>query len=151
MENNKKSLIVNCPLCEEKSLHIVGENEKMYQCISCGYMSSDNYEGTIADNQHFQKLDDKMKSWAKESDGRIWIPVILTLPTGLIYPEDIDEKLKWSVADLIELSEGEQRKYPIEGQEGKFYKTMYDVENKTTFDEFYFALAKVTGRDGTTK
>ena len=114
-------LISNCPLCGEKSLHIVGEHEKMYQCISCGYMSSDNYSGTIKDNEQFQKLDDNMKSWAKESDDRIWIPVILTLPTALIYPEDVEESLKWSVADLIELSDDEQKKYPIEGQEGKFY------------------------------
>ena len=41
-------IISNCPLCEEQSLHVIGDEGTMetQQCISCGYATSTKFIGT---------------------------------------------------------------------------------------------------------
>ena len=34
--------------------------------------------------------------------------------------------MKWAVAEMVDIPKEEQKKYPIDGVEGKFYKTKYD-------------------------
>jgi len=35
-------IIANCSLCEERSLHVIGEGEiQTQQCINCGYVTSE--------------------------------------------------------------------------------------------------------------
>ena len=81
------SIISNCPLCEEHSLHVVGEDgAQIHQCINCGYVSSPKYVGTKETNEEYKKLTDDMKKWAVEMNGRIWIPTMMTLPTAMLYP-----------------------------------------------------------------
>ena len=136
-------IISNCPLCEAHSLHLVGEKEsQMMQCISCGYVSTDKFIGTKEDNEEYNKLSDEMKGWAKESEGRIWIPSIMTLPFGMIYPFNQDDTMKWSYAKMVQIAEDDKKDYPIPGQENKFYDNMYDTENIEVVESFLVALAK---------
>ena len=42
------NIISNCVLCNEHSLHILGENElESQQCISCGYVSTEKFKLSI--------------------------------------------------------------------------------------------------------
>tara|TARA_R100000008_G_C3570187_1_gene161598 strand:- start:101 stop:541 length:441 start_codon:yes stop_codon:yes gene_type:complete len=145
MKNN--SIIIDCPLCKEHTLHIVGEDEKVYQCISCGYMSSSNFSGNKEDNESFKTLDDNMKKWSKQSDERFWLPVILTLPSGMIFPFEEDDSMKWAFAELVQIDEKDRKNYPVPEKDGEYYKTMYDINNKKVFDYFYLAFAELTGRN----
>ena len=132
-------IISNCPLCEEHALHIIGDDTyKMQQCISCGYVSSDKFiikDDKIEDNLEYQKLTDDMKSWIKMKDSRIWIPTIMTLPVGMLYPFDEDGNMKWGYAEMVDIPEEEQKNYP-DGV-GGYYKQKYDVDNKIVYDEFF--------------
>ena len=48
------NIISNCPLCGEKSLHIIGENEtQTQQCINCGYATAEKFK--------IDKIEDKEK------------------------------------------------------------------------------------------
>ena len=70
-----ENVIGNCPLCEEHSLHMIGEKEsQLMQCIWCGYVSSSKFIGTRDENEEYKKLTDDMKEWSKEALNRIWIP-----------------------------------------------------------------------------
>ena len=141
------NIISNCPLCEERALHVIGEKEStIQQCIWCGYVSSEKYKGTRESNEEFDKLTDEMKSWAKEIDERIWIPSIFTLPDGLIYPSDIDGVMKWNLAEMVDIPEEEQKNYPVEGQEGVYHNRMYDTDNATVYENFYEAMSEVNER-----
>ena len=41
-----EKVISNCPLCEERALHMIGEGDiQMMQCIACGYVSSPKFKG----------------------------------------------------------------------------------------------------------
>ena len=108
-----KDLISNCFLCEEKSLHVAGTEEaQVMQCINCGYTTSTKFTGTKETNEEFQKLGEDMKNWAKEENGHIWIPSIITLPIGMLYPINVKKELKWAFASMVEIPEEDRKKYP---------------------------------------
>ena len=139
------NIISNCPHCEERSLHLLGElGKELMQCNWCGYVSSPKFKGTKDNNEEYKKLTDDMKLWSKEALDRIWIPSIFTLPDGMIYPENVNGSMKWKLADLVELSSEEQDKYPDEN--GGFYKQKYDTDNPKVYDNFYEVMSVVNER-----
>tara|TARA_Y100000593_G_scaffold91800_1_gene181605 strand:- start:4613 stop:5158 length:546 start_codon:yes stop_codon:yes gene_type:complete len=140
----KQNIISNCPLCGEHSLHLSDDKElQMMQCVSCGYVSSNKFLGTKEDNYEYQKLDKLLQSWVKETDGRLWIPIQLTLPFGMLYPALVDNEMKWVYSEMIDIPEEEQKNYPIPDQEGKFYKQKYETDNPEFFDKYSVAFRVV--------
>jgi len=137
-----KDLISNCFLCGEKALHVAGtEDAQVMQCINCGYTTSTKFRGTRKDNEEFQKLGEDMKNWAKEENGHIWIPSIITLPIGMLYPVNVKEKLKWAFAPMIEIPEKERENFPNE--QGGFYERKIDTDNAILYDLFIEGMTKV--------
>ena len=136
------NIVSNCPLCEEKSLHVIGEKDaRIQQCIACGYVTNSKYKGKKETNEEFQKLGDEMQKWSKEALNYIWIPTIMTLPDFMLYPfDDKDGEMKWALAEMVDIPKEEQEKYPIPEQEGKFYERKYDTDEAVTYDNFYDAL-----------
>jgi len=137
-----KDLTSNCFLCGEKALHVAGTEEaQVMQCINCGYTTSTKFKGIKADNEEFQKLGEDMKNWAKEENGYIWIPSIITLPIGMLYPVNVKEKLKWAFAPMVEISEKERENFPNE--QGGFYERKIDTDNAILYDLFIEGMTKV--------
>jgi len=138
-------IVSNCPLCEEKSLHVIEEDGiGTQQCINCGYATTSNFIGTKEDNETFKTLPEEMQSWSKEVGGRIWIPSMITLPFGTLYPVNVDGEMKWGYAEMVDIPEEEQKIYPDEN--GGFYKQRYDTENQKVYDEFLYAMAEMNER-----
>jgi Zn ribbon nucleic-acid-binding protein len=139
-------IISNCPLCEEHSLHVIGDEGTMQtqQCINCGYATSDKFVGTREDNEVYKTLPEEMQSWSKEENGRIWIPSMITLPFGTLYPVNIDnmvnhkKEMKWAFAEMVDIPEEEQKNYPDE--RGGYFKQRYDTDNQKIFDTFLEAM-----------
>ena len=130
-----KDLISNCFLCGEHSLHVAGTEEaQVMQCINCGYTTTTKFNGTKETNEEYQKLTDDMKKWSKEENNCIWIPSIITLPIGMLYPIDEGEEMKWSFAPMVEISDEEQKNYP--NGDGGFYQKRIDTENNNVYDNF---------------
>ena len=150
-----KDLIGNCPLCEERALHIAGtEDAQVMQCINCGYTTTTKFTGTKETNEEFQKLGEDMKNWAVEKIGKVWIPSIITLPIGMLYPineEVVDgigevgdstkSVMKWAFAPMIEIPEEERKKYPNPNMPGKFYERKIDTDNPRIYDEFVMGMS----------
>ena len=140
-----KDLISNCFLCGEKALHVAGTEEaRVMQCINCGYTTSTKYIGTKETNEEFQKLGEDMKNWAKEENGYIWIPSIITLPIGMLYPVNIKKEMKWAFAPMVEIPEDERKKYTNPSIPGKFYDKKVDTDNSVIYDLFIDGMTKVT-------
>ena len=139
-----KDLISNCFLCEEKSLHVAGtEDAQVMQCINCGYTTSTKYTGTKETNEYFQKLGEDMKKWAVEKNGNIWIPSVITLPIGMLYPVNIKKEMKWAFAPMVEIPEEERKKYPNPSIPGKFYDKKIDTENPEIYDKFLNGMSYI--------
>ena len=138
-----KDMISNCPLCEERALHVAGTEEaQVMQCINCGYTTSTKFTGTKETNEEFQKLGEDMKNWAVESNGKIWIPSVITLPIGMLYPVNDDNgEMKWGFAPMVEISEDERKKYPNPNVPGKFYDKKIDTDNAVIYDEFILGMS----------
>ena len=161
-------LISNCPLCGERALHVIqdiGKGLDNQQCIHCGYVTSNLFKlnkKSKEDNEKYNTLTNEMKSWIKESNDRIWIPTIMTLPLGMLYPIDVevvneeDSKIadmqvtenvmKWAFAEMIQIPKEEQKNYPIPDKDGEFYAQRYDTDNQKIYDEFIYALAELNDR-----
>ena len=143
-----KDLISNCFLCGEKALHVAGtEDAQVMQCINCGYTTSTKFTGTKEENEEFQKLGEDMKNWAVESNGKIWIPSIITLPIGMLYPinkkvvdgigevgDSLKKELKWAFAPMVEIPEEERENFPNE--QGGFYEKRIDTDKAVVYDLF---------------
>ena len=145
-------IVSNCPLCEKHSLHVIEEDGiGTQQCISCGYASTSKFIGTKEDNEIYKTLPEEMQSWAVEKNDKIWIPSMITLPFGTIYPINVDNEMKWAVAYMIDIPEEEQKNYPDE--KGGYFKQRYDTENQTVYDLFLNAMDvinKKAKKDGPT-
>lgn len=134
-------IISNCQLCNQHALHVIETEETtLYQCLHCGYASSDKFIGMRDSNPEYQKLTDEMKSWATEIDDQIWIPGIITLPRGMVYPFNDSGELKWNYAKMVDISEDERKNYPLPDGTG-YYTQQYDIENAELYDNFYDCLA----------
>ena len=138
-------IVSNCPLCEEQSLHIIEEDGiGTQQCISCGYATTSKFIGTKETNETYKTLPEEMQSWSVENGDRIWIPSMITLPFGTLYPINIDGVMKWGYAEMVSISEEEQQNYPDES--GGYYKQMYDTENAKIYDIFLEAMVEINER-----
>ena len=93
----------------------------------------------------YKTLPEEMQSWSKEQDGRIWIPSMMTLPFGTLYPINVDGEMKWGFAEMVDIPEEEQEKYPVDGGEG-FYKQRYDTDNQKVYDIFLDAMVEMNKR-----
>ena len=52
-----ENIISNCPLCEEHSLHVIGEDKaQLMQCVWCGYVTSTKFIGTKEENEEYEKF-----------------------------------------------------------------------------------------------
>ena len=137
-----KDLISNCFLCEQHSLHVAGtEESQVMQCINCGYVTSTKYIGTKETNEEYQKLTKDMKRWSKEEHNRIWIPSIITLPIGMLYPLDVEDKMQWAFAPMVDIPEDERKDYPNE--KGDFYERKIDTDNPKIYDKFIVGMSYI--------
>jgi len=135
------NIISNCPLCEEHALHVVGEHDELMQCLYCGYVSSQKFIGTMANNEEYNDLPEQMQKMAKEYNNRIWIPTVLTLPMGILNPILVEGEMFWSFSPMIDIPEDEQKNYP-DGN-GGFYVRKYDPDHTKLFKEFNKALVEL--------
>ena len=140
-----KDIISNCPLCEERALHVAGTEEaQVMQCINCGYTTTTKFNGIKETNEEFQKLGKDMKTWAVEKNGKIWIPSIITLPIGMLYPiNNKSKELKWAFAPMVEIAEEDRKKYPNPSTPGKFYDKKIDTDNSTVYDSFLVGMSYI--------
>mgnify|MGYP003116861297 CR=1 FL=1 len=139
-----KDIISNCFLCEERALHVAGKEEaQVMQCINCGYTTSTKFTGTKETNEHFQKLGEDMKNWAVEKQGKIWIPSIITLPIGMLYPMNIKKEMKWAFAPMVEIAEEDRKKYPNPSTPGKFYDKKIDTDNPIIYNLFLEGMTRI--------
>ena len=115
------NIVSNCPLCDEHSLHILGKDEtQTQQCINCGYVTAEKFKlNGVKKEEHkeYKTLTDDMKRWTKESNERLWIPTIMTLPIGMLYPQNVDNmvnhktEMKWHFAEMKEIQEHEKEQF----------------------------------------
>ena len=139
------NLVSNCLLCDAHGLHVMGEPGKfIMQCLNCGYTSTPNFFGTKETNEKFKALPEDIKEWAKETPERIWLPVQINLPVGMLAPSKIDGEMKWTFFELVDIPEIHQKDYVAE--DGKHYTKRYETENPKIYETFLEAMSELNQR-----
>ena len=129
-------LTIKCNICAHRMLHVYTDNGfTTRQCTNCGYSSNDKLKGVKEDNEFWNNMSDFIKKYSKEDAGQIWIPTLLTLPFGSLYPIEEKDKLRWAYAKLVDVVEGDDKeKYKKE--DGSYYTKKLDTDNPETFDTY---------------
>ena len=142
-------------MCDARSLHVFeeqtpeGNSVDTQQCINCGFATTSKFKLESVDskpetNSEYQKLPEDMQKWSKVGNGRVWIPSVLTLPFGMIFPEDVDGEMKWGFAEMVEIPKEKQKDYP-DGQ-GGFFEKMYETDGKKIYDTFLEIITEANDR-----
>jgi Zn ribbon nucleic-acid-binding protein len=128
-------MTIKCNICSHRMLHIYTENNfTTRQCTNCGYSSNDKLKGKMEDNEFWNNMSDFIKKYSKEDDNHIWIPTLLTLPFGSLYPIEENNKLKWAYAKLVDVSEEEKDNFKKE--DGSYFTKKLDTDNPETFSKY---------------
>jgi len=122
------------------------EEGDAYMSFDCGYASNEHYKiGSEAIENVLRDAPQLITDLAVEDEARgiVWIPSVIQIPEkGIVFP-DGTSKDQWGYrfAPEIEIPEEEQQKWPIEGQDGKFYTNRLDMENSIAYESWQFADA----------
>ena len=128
-------MTIKCNICSHRMLHIYTENGfTTRQCTHCGYSSNDKLKGDTKDNEFWNNLSDFVKKYSIVIDEHIWIPNLLTLPFGSLYPIEEKNKLRWAYASLVDVKEDEKEKFKKE--DGSYFTKKLDTDNPVTFDNY---------------
>jgi hypothetical protein len=104
--------------CYEQSFEEEGKEIKTWLCFGSGYTTSTLMtEGSKTLQDLMETAPELHKDLLhKDSEGRIWLPATITLPSkGMVFLDGTSKKdWKWSAATAIQIKEEEKQKYPEE-------------------------------------
>tara|TARA_R110000744_G_scaffold19769_2_gene51950 strand:- start:292 stop:759 length:468 start_codon:yes stop_codon:yes gene_type:complete len=117
-----------------------------YMSFDCGYATNEHYKiGSEAIDNVLSKAPQLIKALAFEdlALGLVWIPSVVQIPgKGIVFPDgESEDKWGYRYAEEILIPEDEQSEWPIEGQDGEFYKHRLDMENSKTYESCQFSDA----------
>jgi len=136
--------IVDCPVCSDtdRCFEDVQDTFSSFMCFNCGMMSHSGYtEDKIDSIQHTSQL---IRDLAFKDDERdiYWYPSVVNMgKLGIIYPDGLPDDWNWKFAKVVEVSEEEQKQYPIPGKDGEYYTERLDVDNAMEYGQFEFLEA----------
>jgi hypothetical protein len=136
--------VIDCPVCYDPDRCFEDTQDKFisYMCFNCGFMSSSLYSKDNADKvENTSQLVNELKFFDDER-GIYWYPSVVNMgPKGIIFPEGNVKHWVWKYAEVVEVSEEEQKQYPIPDKEGEFYTEKLDIDNATTYGQYEFLEA----------
>jgi hypothetical protein len=145
MEYNFKEEMIESPIDGSNNCFRVFTDpisDDHYLCMTTGFMSTSNFKvGSEPLETELNKSPELVRALQQYDSERdiVWIPTILNFPEkGMIYPEGNIEGWKWCYASVIQISEEEQKNYPIPNKEGEYFTSKLDVENSQKFDNNKF-------------
>ena len=134
--------IINCPksggdLCYKTQITPDINN---FMSLSCGFYSNSLMkEGEEFYQETMQSLPELHKdlAWKDPKTDLIWLPnVVNEQSKGMIFANGSSvSNWHWAAVKAIELTEEEQKKYPIPGKTDEFMKYRMDMKNLKAFPE----------------
>ena len=144
-EDKIKSPIDGTDMCFK--VYSVPSTEDYYLCMSSGFTTTSKH--TISADGKISQIVENMRQtapqlikdlefidWDREL---VWTPSILNMgKLGIIFPEGTKDEWVWKYAKIVEISEAEQKNYPVPNKDGEFYKSRLDIEGAQIFKSTEF-------------
>lgn len=133
------SLVV-CGRCGSDACYVeeVNMDIKTYFCYGCGFQSNSIMkEGEEFYENQVELLPELYKDLLHDDGEKVWMPSAVNLPEkGMVFANGPGVgSWGWSAVKAVEVPEEDKEKYPIPGQEGKFYKYRMDMGTRKDFTE----------------
>ncbi len=138
---------VTCPHCGSSNCfredYDHGETPvSAYLCVSCGYTSTTLHK---ADSEFIKTYELSLPELFRDlkfidSESNVWYPIVLNFPTlGVIFPDGTSTlNWSWRAVPVVPVDEDEKNKYPIPGEEGKYYETKADMDGSRLYPQGQF-------------
>jgi len=112
-------------------------------CMETGYTTTDQL---IHESEEQETYESGLTELMKESRiidgvGLCWYPSFMQLPGAMMYPDGTSEKFYYEIAEIVEITGEERKKYPVPGKEDEYFTARLDVENATQFEMNQFEIA----------
>ena len=130
-----------CSRCTSDACYTqeVNEDITIYHCYGCGFTTNSIMkQGETFFEEQIKSLPHLYKElMGEDEDGKVWMPSTVNIPEkGMVFANGTNSKnWKWGAAKAIKVKKKEQKKYPIPGKKGKFYKWRMDMANIKSFQE----------------
>lgn len=138
---------ITCPHCGGTNCFVEEQDGiKSYLCMDCGYTTTSlNVEGSVQMIDWESTLPELVKviKWIDPETKLIWLPATLNVPSmGIVFPDGANATdWMWRAAPVSPVEKGEEKKYPIPGKPGEYYKTKIDFSKSKLFDQKDFQSA----------
>ncbi len=135
---------ITCPVCftDTHCFEEVQETFSSYLCFKCGFMSDSRLEiGSAKLTESLKQSPQLVRNSKFEDKERniVWYPSVVNMgPKGIIYPEGRPDSYVWKYAKVVDIPDSEQKKYPVAGKEGEYYKTRLDTDGASSYGRYEF-------------
>ncbi len=130
-----------CPRCGSDACYQQDLNAEytIHQCYGCGFTTNTlmTTDSEFLEEQ-LEVLPELYKDLAfVDKEERVWIPSATNLmEQGMVYADGKSKfDWQWSAVKAVPISEEEKEKYPIPGEEGKYYKYKMGTESQKNYKE----------------
>lgn len=114
-----------------------GFNIKSWMCMGCGFTTNTTLVKDSDELSHSETLLPELYKDLKFTDNNnlVWFPSVINLPEkGIVFINGTSkDDWGWAGIQAILVNEDEKEKYPIPGQEGKFYSHKTNMESLKMF------------------
>lgn len=139
--------LITCTKCGSDACYVeeVNQDVKTYLCYGCGFLTNSLMkEGETFYEEQILILPELYKDLLyKDSDGKVWFPSTINVPTkGMVFANGASaQNWKWAGVKSVPVTEAEKTKYPIPGKKDQYYKHRMDMTTMKEFDEKDFMEA----------
>lgn len=136
--------VENCDRCGGDCCFVqeISEDIKNYQCMGCGFISNSLMkEDSDFFREQMELLPNLYKELMGEDDkGKIWMPTTINIPEqGMVFANGVSaDSWKWGAVKSTPVEKKDEKKYPIPGKKGEYYKKRMDMDTLKEFDEKEF-------------
>ena len=133
--------LIICDRCGIDACYVqeVNESIKNYVCYGCGFQTNSLMK---KDEPFFEEQIRTLPNLYKELMGedheeKIWMPSTVNLPEkGMVFANGSSvSEWKWGAVKAVPVKEKDQKKYPIPGKKGEYYKFRMDMDTLKNFEE----------------
>lgn len=138
---------VQCPHCNSNNCFKEDyehdtENVSAYLCMQCGYTTTTLHK---KDTPFIEEYESAFPTLFKDlkfvdNDDVVWYPMVLNFPSlGLVFPDGTSAlDWSWRAVPVVPVDEDEKTKYPMPGEEGKYYEFKANMEGSRLYPQGQF-------------
>jgi len=145
----KTDKLIICDRCKSDACYTYEVSDKInaYSCFGCGFQTNSLMrDGEILLEQQLEDLPELYKDLVGiGEDGKVWIPQTVHITeNGMVFIKGTSkDNWKWSAVKSKKITQEEKTRFPVQGEEGKYYRWKMDMTTEKMFERHDFIGALI--------